>query len=201
LLGHIAVLIRRCAWHRTYRGYPIAFGIASWRGWRVGFTDGMCLSCSARLRRDWNLAPLQANGTFGSRFQLARVAAMALLVVSLILAERPLNDGRTVRAVATPPQTVLVPPVPLPVEEESSPALAVATVPRRAPMARVVRVSSPSVSPVAWSEIAQPPGASYLAVTVTHTAMPPAPPPVPRRPRPEMVFAALPHAGLTQQTP
>jgi hypothetical protein len=164
----------------------------------------MCLSCSARLRRDWNLAPLQATGTFGSRFQLARVAAMALLVVSLILAERPLNDGRTVRAVATPPQTVLVPPVPLPVEEESSPALAVATVSRRAPMARVVRVSSPSMSPVAWSEIAQPPGASYLAVTVAHTAMPPAPPPVtgrPRRPRPDMVFAALPHAGLTQQTP
>jgi hypothetical protein len=193
-----AVLIRRCAWHRSYRGYPIAFGIASWRGFGVAFTDGMCLSCSARLRRDWNLAPLRATGSFGSRFQLVRVTAMALMVVSLVLAERPLNDVRTVRAIAPPPQTVLVPPVP--VEEESPLALAVADVPRRAPASRVVRVSSPSASSVAWTEIAQPPGASYLAVTVAHTAMPPVSASVANRFPAAIVFAALPHAGLTQQT-
>jgi hypothetical protein len=124
---------------------------------------------------------------------------MALMVVSLVLAERPLNDVRTVRAIAPPPQTVLVPPVP--VEEESPLALAVADVPRRAPASRVVRVSSPSASSVAWTEIAQPPGASYLAVTVAHTAMPPVTAPVTSRRPAEMVFAALPHAGLTRQTP
>ena len=195
-----AVLIRRCAWHRSYRGYPLAFGIASWRGVGISFTDGMCLGCSSRLRREWNLPPIQATGlSFGSRFQLARVAAMAVIVVSLVLAERPLNDVRSVRTIAPPPQTVLVPPVP--VEEESPPALVVRDVPLRAPATRVVRVSSPSASSVAWTEIAQPPGASYLAVTVAHTAMPPVTSPVTRRPRSEMVLAALPHAGLTQQTP
>jgi hypothetical protein len=200
LLPLSAVLIRRCAWHRSYRGYPLAFGIASWRGVGISFTDGMCLGCSARLRREWSLPPIVGSpATFGSRFQLARVAAMAVMVVSLVLAERPLNDVRSVRAIAPPPQTVLVPPVPA--EEESPPALVVTNVPRRPPVIRVVGVSLPSASPAAWTEMAQPPGASYLAVTVAHTAMPPVTSPVTRRPRPEMVFAALPHAGLTQQTP
>jgi hypothetical protein len=118
--------------------------------------------------------------------------------VSLVLAERPLNDVRSVRAIAPPPQTVLVPPIP--VEEESPPALAVMDA-RPTPAIRVARESSPSASSVAWTEIAQPPGASYLAVTVAHTAMPPVPPSVTTRPRSQMIFAALPHAGLTQQTP
>jgi hypothetical protein len=198
LLWRNAVLIRRCAWHRSYRGYPIAFGIASWRGFRVAFTDGMCLGCSARLRREWNLPPIQPTAArFG--FQLVRVAAMAVMVVSLILAERPLNDVRTVRAIAPPPQTVLVPPVP--VDEEPMSALAVAHVPRRALATSPVNVSSPRASSVASAQISQPSGASYLAVIVAHTVMPPVTASVTSRFPAEIVFAALPPAGLTQQTP
>lgn len=46
------MLICRCAWHQRYRGYPLLSGVASWRGWRVRFTDGICESCLARFRAE-----------------------------------------------------------------------------------------------------------------------------------------------------
>jgi hypothetical protein len=46
------VLIGRCAWHPGYRGYPLLSGIASWRGWNVRFTDGICETCLARFRTE-----------------------------------------------------------------------------------------------------------------------------------------------------
>jgi Fe-S cluster biosynthesis and repair protein YggX len=46
------VLICRCAWHPGYRGYPMLNGIASWRGWSVRFTDGICEKCLARFRAE-----------------------------------------------------------------------------------------------------------------------------------------------------
>jgi hypothetical protein len=50
--GESAVLICRCAWHPTYQGYPLLNGIASWRGWTVKFTDGICDRCLARFRAE-----------------------------------------------------------------------------------------------------------------------------------------------------
>ena len=47
-----AVLICRCAWHRRYRGYPRLSGVASWRGWTVKFTDGICERCLQRFRAE-----------------------------------------------------------------------------------------------------------------------------------------------------
>ena len=47
-----AVLICRCAWHRRYRGYPRLSGVASWRGWTVKFTDGICDHCLQRFRAE-----------------------------------------------------------------------------------------------------------------------------------------------------
>jgi hypothetical protein len=47
-----AVLICRCAWHQRYRGYPLLNGIASWRGWTVRFTDGICEKCLERFRTE-----------------------------------------------------------------------------------------------------------------------------------------------------
>jgi hypothetical protein len=44
------VLICRCAWHQRYRGYPRLSGVASWRGWSVKFTDGICERCLKRFR-------------------------------------------------------------------------------------------------------------------------------------------------------
>ena len=190
------MLIRRCAWHRSYRGYPLAFGIASWRGFRVSFTDGMCLGCSAQLRREWNLKPLAAGLTpFGLHGELVRVAAMAVMLVSVVLAAQPLDDLRIPRAIVPPPQTVLVPPVT--VDEEPMPSLSVAHVSRRAtPASWSRRPSAPS------AEISQPAGASYLAVTVAHTVMPPVPPAVKTLRFPSWVtVASVAHAGLTEQTP
>jgi hypothetical protein len=46
------VLLCRCAWHRGYQGYPLVNGIASWRGWSVRFTDGICDKCLARFRAE-----------------------------------------------------------------------------------------------------------------------------------------------------
>jgi hypothetical protein len=187
----MAMLIRRCAWHRSYRGYPIAFGVASWRGLRPSFTDGMCLGCSAKLRREWNLPPLPAaTDRYGLRGELVRVAAMAVMAVSLLLAARPLDELRMIRAIVQPPQTVLVPPAP--VEEESVPSLAVAEVARR--------VATPSLR-VATPSLSRPLGASYLGVTIAQTAMAPLPEQVRSRFPAEMTLAALPHAGLMQQTP
>jgi hypothetical protein len=50
--GEHGVLIGRCAWHPGYRGYPLLSGIASWRGWRVRFTDGICEKCLVRFRAE-----------------------------------------------------------------------------------------------------------------------------------------------------
>lgn len=47
------MLIGRCAWHRLYFGYPLWRGIASWRGWRIRFTDGICDQCLRRFRADF----------------------------------------------------------------------------------------------------------------------------------------------------
>jgi hypothetical protein len=46
------MLIFRCAWHSTYRGYPHWPGIVSWRGWSVRFTDGICAECLRRFRHE-----------------------------------------------------------------------------------------------------------------------------------------------------
>ena len=44
------MLIRRCAWHRRYFGYPLVDSVVSWSGWRLRFTDGICRSCLVRFR-------------------------------------------------------------------------------------------------------------------------------------------------------
>jgi hypothetical protein len=50
--GERDVLIGRCAWHPSYRGYPLLSGITSWRGWGVRFTDGICATCLVRFRAE-----------------------------------------------------------------------------------------------------------------------------------------------------
>ena len=46
------MLICRCAWHTRYYGYPSFNGVASWRGWNVRFTDGICPRCLTRFRSE-----------------------------------------------------------------------------------------------------------------------------------------------------
>jgi hypothetical protein len=46
------VLVRRCAWHRRYFGYPRVEGVVAWSGWTLRFTDGICPSCLTRFRAE-----------------------------------------------------------------------------------------------------------------------------------------------------
>jgi hypothetical protein len=47
------VLLSRCAWHPRYHGYPLVEGVASWSGWGVKFTDGICTDCATRFRAEY----------------------------------------------------------------------------------------------------------------------------------------------------
>jgi hypothetical protein len=60
------VLICRCAWHQRYRGYPLLSGIASWRGWTLRFTDGICEKCLERFRAE-HRSFLERRRTFDDR--------------------------------------------------------------------------------------------------------------------------------------
>ena len=57
-VGHIdcsrlaTMLIGRCAWHPHYFGHPRWDRIASWQGWAVRFTDGICARCLERFREE-----------------------------------------------------------------------------------------------------------------------------------------------------
>lgn len=90
------VLLRRCAWHSYYRGYPVVFGIARW-GLGLGFTDGVCRRCAARLRRDLELevaaSPWLRSGTMGVDPLPVPPAAVVAIALALLLAlASPLAD-------------------------------------------------------------------------------------------------------------
>ncbi|OLC13409.1 MAG: hypothetical protein AUH29_12975 [Candidatus Rokubacteria bacterium 13_1_40CM_69_27] len=46
------MMICRCAWHPQYYGHSLWSGVASWRGWGVTFTDGICPRCVDRFRTE-----------------------------------------------------------------------------------------------------------------------------------------------------
>jgi hypothetical protein len=46
------MIIGRCAWHPRYYGRTLWNGVASWRGWSVRFTDGICPRCLQRVRAE-----------------------------------------------------------------------------------------------------------------------------------------------------
>ena len=50
------MLIGRCAWHVQYYGHPRWDGVASWRGFNLRFTDGICSRCLERFREDHRAA-------------------------------------------------------------------------------------------------------------------------------------------------
>ena len=47
-----AMLIGRCARHFHYYGLPRWERVASWRGFKVRFTDGICPRCLERFREE-----------------------------------------------------------------------------------------------------------------------------------------------------
>lgn len=86
------MLVRRCAWHRRFHGYPSVFGVASWQGRSITFTDGVCRSCARRVRREWRLverSPIMMSLRF--RRVAAGVLSFALLAGTM-LSPGPLSD-------------------------------------------------------------------------------------------------------------
>lgn len=210
------MLIRRCAWHRGYHGYPIVFGIASWRGLHVSFTDGMCLRCTSHFRRQWNLPETRTRpAPLRSAHTLARAAVIVLVAGGFSLAERQANESGTGGTLTAPPETVLVPPAP--VEEGPPRALAIAHRPRRIRRPVSIEPLADAPRPALFAE--QP--LEAMAAPMLASIAEPAPPAIRPRspiPPPELVLpeitaarrtpvrapvdlAAVPHAGLTQQAP
>ena len=74
------MLICRCAWHQRYCGYPLVSGVASWRGWTLRFTDGICEKCLARFRAE-HRSFLERRRTFDGRTVTA-LQPVAVPVVS-----------------------------------------------------------------------------------------------------------------------
>ena len=90
------MVIRRCAWHRQHHGYGLLFGVMSWRGFKVQFTDGMCQECAARMPRD--LTFQRAGYQLRERRRcpavlVPRLGVAALAVTALVLAARPLDEA------------------------------------------------------------------------------------------------------------
>ena len=179
----------------------MVFGVATWQGLLPSFTDGMCPRCAVRFRKQWKLPlPPAPAASFG----LLRAAATLLVVTGVILAARPFDAPRA--TVTPPPETVLVP---VPIEVQSPPApVYVPRTPRRARPASP-RVAVAAVIPAPAPVVIDAPAASVATPAPETVVAAMADPPVetvraviPRRRSPAgSTFAALPHAGLSEQTP
>lgn len=90
LAGVGVVLVRRCAWHRSYWGYTLLYGIASWRGQEVVFTDGMCRRCAARIRTEPDWPPRERPRVFPLVLKPALTLAATVL---LSLAPQTVHHG------------------------------------------------------------------------------------------------------------
>ena len=101
------MLIRRCAWHRLYNGYPMLYGVAGWRWRGIQFTDGMCRPCAATALREWSA---EARGTprlrsilrRRSRIAAATAAAVLLVALAFTVAGRRHGDARDAGLSALP---------------------------------------------------------------------------------------------------
>ncbi|MGH7325810.1 MAG: hypothetical protein ACREJ9_14370 [Candidatus Rokuibacteriota bacterium] len=83
-------MLRRCAWHRRYFGYPVVCGIAGWGGRGVDFSDWICRRCAARVRRDLGHRPPNSRtepalAAWWDPFLVLPPAAATLLVAAMIL--------------------------------------------------------------------------------------------------------------------
>jgi hypothetical protein len=201
------MLIRRCVWHRTYHWYPLAVGIASWRGRGVSFTDGMCRGCAIRFRRQWNLPAMPSAPVP----LFMRVAVPVVVVMVLVLAVlRASEHGRLPATLTSPPETVFVPPV---IEGPPTPPIPARPAPRRvSPPARDIPAST--VASTAVRPAATDPDLFAADMDSEPLVLASAPDPdgeeTKETYRPSArgtrfytvsAFAAMPHAGLTQQTP
>lgn len=138
------MLVRRCAWHRIYRGYPFLYGVASWRGEGFDFTDGLCHGCAGRARAE--MAGLEFTPVATApRRAVAVAAALMFLLAPEVLDQFPagvFNLPAVLRPVALVPQALTVREASA--DEPSSPAVDIAAV-----LALVTAAASAVDGPVA----------------------------------------------------
>jgi len=96
----MSMLIRYCAVHPGYFGYPKLLGVR-WIGWRVATAGGLCEACRERERTRWNASPygevlVPVPVELGPRMLGRRVivavvgaAAAATVVTAALLAVNP----------------------------------------------------------------------------------------------------------------
>ena len=171
----------------------------------------MCRRCAVHFRRQWKL-PLPAPPLV-PRFGLLRVAGTLLVVTGLVLAARPFEGPRTPSTMTPPPETVLLPvpievPSPLPpVDTPRAPQRARVKSPRFASAAvkAVPPPAAPEPAPVVAEVAAEPVVAAVSTEPVVTTTYPPIEKVSVSSGRRRMpystTFAAIPHAGLAEQTP
>lgn len=207
-----AMIVRRCAWHRRYHWYPMTIGIASWSGFSVAFTDGMCRGCSIRFRDQWNLPPISSAARFpGLSPALMRGTVTVTLVMILVLVVRS-SDSERLRATTMPPPETVFAPTPIEADPTSpvpgrppaprrarilasrpAPSSTVAAVAvRRAPDHGFFDADTETEALVLASMIDAPDADSIEGSTSSATG---------RRFAGRSMFAALPPAGLTNQAP
>lgn len=46
------MIVVACAWHRKFFGRPKFLRVASWRGWGVRWSHGLCRLCRVQLNDD-----------------------------------------------------------------------------------------------------------------------------------------------------
>jgi hypothetical protein len=203
----IAMIIRRCAWHHAYHGYPMTFGVASWRGLDVSFTDGMCRGCAMRFRRQHNLPAMPSEPSL----PFLRVAATGAIAMILVLAVRSSDSGRMPATMTPPPETVFVPS---PVEGQPSPQIPGPATPRRvrstparrAPASTATMVVARAVTPEPDLFADEAESVPLVLASLPEPAIADTPEPYKVSPMGtrfyvRSTFAAVPSAGLTQQTP
>jgi hypothetical protein len=110
------MLIARCAWHASFRGYPRLLRVLSWRGRGVSFSDTICPSCADRVRieRLWGTSPPPP--VWPGSPQTALIFVGLPLLTILVLLATPLHepgpppprpDPAAVIAEALPPRGAL----------------------------------------------------------------------------------------------
>ena len=98
------MLLMRCAWHPKYHGYPWLYGVRSWRGASLSFSDGMCGSCVKQWRAEFHSGRVRLDDRPPVLPQLVpgwapRVGLGIALATAVVFAASPLDlrgpgDGR-----------------------------------------------------------------------------------------------------------
>jgi hypothetical protein len=146
------VLLRRCAWHRHYRGYEFVYGIAEWRGLCIGVAAGICKGCARRLRGELGIAPpgwrASNRAPAADPLPVPPLAVTLIALAAVLFAAHPLDHPP--RIVAPDAGSVLPDRAPEPVARPARRTEAVAALPSapRRPRLLAVRPLAMEVQPV-----------------------------------------------------